>query len=82
MPAKTPHIARARDSGCRIIDREGDLILGLGRTVRRAFARLIEHEIDLGAREAGELDVEIDVDEALELNCQQLTVASLLSART
>jgi hypothetical protein len=74
MPTKAPHIACARDSGRGIIDREGNLILGLGRTVRRAFACLIEYDFDLGGREARELDVEIDVDEALQLNRQQLTV--------
>jgi hypothetical protein len=74
MPTKTPHIAWSRDSGCRIIDREGDLVLSLGRTVRRALARLLEHEVDFSRREAGDLDLEVDVDEGLELNRQQLTV--------
>jgi hypothetical protein len=76
MPTKTPHSARARDSGCLIIDREGDLILGLGRTVRRALARLIEHKVDFSGREASEVNVEIDVDEALQLDRQQLPVPS------
>jgi hypothetical protein len=74
MPTKTPHIACARDSGRRVIDRREDLVLYLGRTVRRALARLIEHKVNFSGREAGELDVEIDVDEALQLNRQQLTV--------
>jgi hypothetical protein len=68
MPTETPHIACLRNRGRLVTGRRGDLILGLGRTVRRALARLIEHEVDLGRGEAGELDVEIDVDEALQLN--------------
>src|SRR5262252_7540538 len=74
MPTKTPDIACSRDGRYLISDREGDLILGFGRSVRRALACLIEHEVDLGGRKAGELDVEIDVDEALQLDRQQLTV--------
>jgi hypothetical protein len=81
MPTKTPHVACPRDSGCLISDREGDLILGLGRTVRRALARFIEHQVDLGRREAGEFDVEIDVDEALQLDRQQLPVPACTGSK-
>ena len=61
---RQPDIAWPGDRGCRTVYGKGTSILGLGGTVRRALARLVEHEVDLGQREAGELDVEIDVDAA------------------
>jgi hypothetical protein len=81
MPIKAPHIAYPRDGGFRIIDWEGHLVLGLGRTVRRALARLIEHKVDFSGREAGELDVEIDIDETLQLNRQQLAVPTRIEGQ-
>jgi hypothetical protein len=65
MAPEMPHIARPRDSARRVIGSRVDLIVGLDRTVRGALARLIEYEFDLGRRKAGELDLEIDVDEGL-----------------
>ena len=44
-----------------------------GLVAEVGLTRLLEHEVDLGGREAGELDVEIDVDKALQL-FQQITV--------
>jgi hypothetical protein len=64
----------ARDCGCLILDRKGDLIFGLGRSVWRALTRVFEHEVDLGWRKPGELHVEVDVDEGLQLNRQKLMV--------
>jgi hypothetical protein len=66
---------------------EADLIFGLGRSVWRALSRVFEHEVDLGWRKPGELHVEVDVDEGLQLNRQKLMVpagkgGSLLSAST
>src|SRR5262249_14676789 len=55
MPTKTPYIAGPRDGCCWITNGEGDLILRLGRTARRALARLIEYDVDFGRREAGHL---------------------------
>ena len=58
-------LARSRDCGCRTTDTQQDLVLGFGQTIRRAFARLVQHDLDLGGREAGDLDLEIESDEAL-----------------
>ena len=51
------------------------------------LTRVFEHEVDLGWRKPGELHVEVDVDEGLQLNRQKLMVpagkgGSLLSAST
>jgi hypothetical protein len=42
--------------------------------VRRPFAGLVEYNVDLVQREPGDLDVEIDRDQALQLDRQQLLV--------
>jgi hypothetical protein len=47
-------VAGSRHCGARVIQRNGDLVLGLGRSFRGAFARLIEHEVDLGRGEPGD----------------------------
>jgi hypothetical protein len=36
--------------------------------------RLLEEEVDLRNREPGQFDVELEVDEALQLDCQELLV--------
>src|SRR5262249_61515560 len=74
MAPETPNIPYPRDSGRWIIGGQGDLILDVSRIVRRALARFVEHEVDFGGRETGELDIEIDVDEALQLDRQELSV--------
>src|SRR5260370_9032860 len=81
MPTKAPHIAGPRDGCCWITNGEGDLILRLGRTARRALARLIEYDVDFGRREAGHLDIEIELDEALQLDRQQLTIPSSVEGK-
>jgi hypothetical protein len=73
MAAEAPHVAGPRDGGRRIAGCKGD-VLRLGRTVRGALMSLLENDVDLGGGEAGELDVELDVDEALQLDRQQIPV--------
>jgi hypothetical protein len=42
--------------------------------IRRGLLRLLEHEIDLGEREAGDLDVEFQINKSLQLDGKQLAV--------
>jgi hypothetical protein len=74
MAPQPPYVAGSRHRGARVIHRNGDLVLGIGRSFREAFAGLLEHEVDLGRGETGDLDVKIDRDQALQLDRQQLLV--------
>jgi hypothetical protein len=53
----------------------------------RGFTPLIEHEVYPSEREAGDFDTELEVDQGLQVDCQNLAIPSgvqgeLLSAMT
>jgi hypothetical protein len=53
----------------------------------RGFPPLIEREVYLSEREARDLDTEVEVDQGVQVDCQNLAIpsgvrASLLSAMT
>ena len=71
MAAEPPEIAVARDrrAGC-----EGNCIVRPIGTVGIRLARLVDDEVDLGQAEAGQLDVEVEVDQRLQLDREDLLV--------
>src|SRR6266700_3054087 len=80
MPAKTPHVTGPRDRSRRIPDCR-NVVVSLGPAAGRALARLVENDVDLGQRKAGQLDLELEVDELLQFYGQQLTVPSRIQRK-
>jgi hypothetical protein len=68
-----PHVTSARHGRCGI-GHGRNFILRSGWCVRRTLLRLIEDEVDLGEREAGQFDIELKVDEALHLDRKDFAV--------
>jgi hypothetical protein len=71
VAVQKPKVARPGRGGCR----------GLGNLVRRAVRRgrgslagLVEGKIDLRQREAGQRYVELEINQGLQLKCQDLGV--------
>ena len=56
-------------------DRRDHILRGINR-IWISFTCLVEHEVDLGQAEPGQLDIEIEVDQRLELDCEDLLVPS------
>ena len=73
MPIELPQVP-APGHGRSRVDRGGDLVLWTALRVRRRFPRLVQQQIDLGERKAGDLDVKVDVDERLQLDREHLAV--------
>jgi hypothetical protein len=73
MASEPPDIAGSGD-GRSCISEGRNLVAGAGRTARRALLCLIEHEVDLGQREAGEFHVEVHLHEAIQLDRQHFAI--------
>jgi hypothetical protein len=71
MAAKAPDIAPSRDRGS---NNRGNLVLEGARAVRRTLVGLVERQIDLGERKAGQFDIEAQVRQGLKLDRQDLLV--------
>jgi hypothetical protein len=71
MPSEYPKVVRAADGlppAC------GNRILRFIDGVRIRIAGVIQHEVDLGQAETRDLHVEVQVDEALQLDRQDVTI--------
>lgn len=84
MTAELPDITPA---GHRLARHHRDRVLGFERAVSARLVRLVDRQVDLGQAEPGQLDIELEVDQRLELDREDLLVppafiASLLSANT
>jgi hypothetical protein len=66
-----PELPEITGPGHRIIGQLRDTIL---RTIGCCLCRLVDGQIDLGQREAGEDHVELQVDEGLQLDGEDLHV--------
>src|SRR5215207_6807612 len=73
MTIEEPDVSAPGDGYSRIAKRSY-LILRFTCPGRGALFRLLDHEVDLGEREARELDIELDVDQGLELDRQHVSV--------
>lgn len=71
MSSKLPQIPRTAHDGPRPID--GSLILVATRSTG-GFVRRVEDEVDLGSLEAGQLDLEIQRHQRLQLDRKDLPV--------
>ena len=49
-------------------------VVGAGERGGTRLASIVEHDVDLSQREPGQRDVEVEVDEALQLACQDLDI--------
>src|SRR2546421_30216 len=56
------------------LDDGRDLVVRTILWIRRRLPRLLEHQIDLGKRETGDLHVEFKVDESLQFDREHLVV--------
>jgi hypothetical protein len=73
VPPEFPDIARSTNS--RAVIEPGQVVGRVG-CCRRRLA--VQHQIDLAGREAGQLDVEVEVDQLLEVLAQQVEVPDRL----
>src|SRR5438094_3009069 len=53
------------------------MVLRLCRPCGSTLAGFIEDEVDLGEREAGKLDLELQVDQPLQFECEQFLIPAL-----
>jgi hypothetical protein len=51
----------------------GDVIFGAGRFAR-CLGGIVERDIDVGRREAGDLDIEVEGDQTLQLNGEDFLI--------
>jgi len=80
MPTKDPEVARAGRSQNRV--KEGrDLIVSIMLGIRGRFPGLSEDKVDLGQREAGNLDTEVEIDEGLEFNREHFAVPARIQSK-
>src|SRR5262249_12767533 len=65
MPPEGPKVSRSAHRGSvTLIDRDRVLSCGVG-AIERALSGFVEHNLGLGERKSGDLDVEIKIDETL-----------------
>jgi hypothetical protein len=70
MRSQSPEIIRARHRRRRHV---GDVVFGAGRLPRR-LGGFVERDVDVGCREAGDLDIEVELDQPLQLNGEDLAI--------
>jgi hypothetical protein len=69
-----PQVAWLRNSGTLVpIGRDRVLDRGV-RAISCALPRLVQNDVNLGQREAGQFDLEIEVDKSLQLDCEHFAV--------
>jgi hypothetical protein len=73
VPSELPEISDSAHRRGGIPER-GDLVVWCGRAAGRALLYFIQHKVDLGQGEAGQLQVEIHLEEPLQFDGQQLAV--------
>jgi hypothetical protein len=73
MPSKQPQLARSTHRGIAAAKRR-DMVLRLCRPCGSTLAGFVEDEIDLSEREAGKLDLELQVDQPLQFECEQFPI--------
>ena len=73
VPPQFPDIAGLTDS--RAVVKPRQIVGGIG-CCRRRLA--VQHQVDLAGREAGQLDIEVDLDQLLEMLPQQIEVPDRL----
>ena len=71
VPAKQPEVAAARD---RRTGRDDDCVVSSIAAIGIGLARFVDHEVDFGEAEPGQLDIELEVDQRLQLDGEDLLV--------
>ena len=78
MPLQLPDVARPRDGDGRRLD---DLVLGRIQGIGRGLAGFVDDDVDLADREAGQIEVVLGLDQALQLDREELLVPAGVRAR-
>jgi hypothetical protein len=73
MPVEYPQISRLADGRYRV-QHGGSDVLWSTLHGGRGLTRFLQQQIDLSKREAGDLDIKLDVDQRLQLDGEYLTV--------
>jgi hypothetical protein len=73
MAVELPEVSGTSD-GRGGLTENGHLIFRLGGRRRGALARVVQDYLDLGEGEAGELDIELDIDQGLQLDREHVAI--------
>jgi hypothetical protein len=73
VPPELPHIAGLADRRAVVESRQI-----VGRVIARRHRLAVKHQVDFTGREAGQLDVEIEIDQLPEMLSQQIDVPDRL----